>query len=49
VLVLGAVVLVLVLTVLVSECGRSGDSEIYGRGVFPLSAGTSAVVAREGR
>jgi hypothetical protein len=41
VLVLGAVVLVLVLTVLVSECGRNGDSEIYRRGVLSLSAGSS--------
>ncbi|SNR30839.1 hypothetical protein [Blastococcus mobilis] len=41
--VLGAVVLVLGFMLLVSQCGTGGDSEIYGRGAVPSSAGISLV------
>jgi hypothetical protein len=40
---LGAVVVVIAFMVLVSQCGTDNGSEIYGAGVVPPSAGSSAV------
>ena len=41
--VLGAVVVVIAFMLLVSQCGTGNDSEIYGAGVVPPSAVSSAV------